>query len=485
MKRFFSLAITIAVAIAYLFVPIVKAGGTEPTTQIAGHNLSLEDRVNIVYYVQSQEVPTDAEEGLLIWLDEPDLYAYGTEDYKITKFIRSGQYKLFYFNELAAKQMTVEVKAMSYIKSGDDIYCSELDSYSIAEYCNKKLSSTTVGADGTTTLGSVVKSILKYGAASQKYLGYNMDNLAWEGEDYTISHCEMNENGHLIVYYSNGTFADVGRVKGENGTGIQQINANPEGGIDYILSDGTCVTIPITVSNVADPNALIFKQLEDGTYGVKAGTSLLWQEVSVPELYNGIPVTKVLDYGFKGARNLEKVTLPESINEIGAHSFEDCSLLETINLPNGITSIGEYAFSNCSSLAGTITIPENVATISSYAFNGCESVTRFEIGELVTTIGAYAFFGCNNVGYFIIEGNPNWKCNPSTCWNGDYSPPRSVNCPTGDVISPQLQFDMRTEGIDKWTHNSIGYFKNKPSLYGTGSLTSFYIIYPEQIWIRE
>ena len=355
MKRFFSLAITIAVAIAYLFVPIVNAGGADPTTQIAGHNLSLEDRVNIVYYVQSQEVPTDAEEGLLVWLDEPDLYAYGTEDYKITKFIRSGQYKLFYFNELAAKQMTVEVKAMSYIKSGDDIYCSELDSYSIAEYCNKKLSSTTVGADGTTTLGSVVKSILKYGAASQKYLGYNMDNLAWEGEDYTIQSCVIDENGHLIITYTTGIESDVGIVKGIDGRGIETMSLDDAGYLMVYYTDGTSQQLYLSTN---DTDKFIFILQDDGTYWVGLGRTNTDRIIIVPESYNGIAVTGILPHGFQYDTFLEEVYLPDSVTTIGEFAFAECHYLKKVE-GDAVDTVHRFAFYECDSLEDLFASAEN------------------------------------------------------------------------------------------------------------------------------
>ena len=223
MRRIISLIAAFVFAAGLLTVPSVMAGENGPVTQIAGHNLSLEDRINLVYYVSSRNVPEAAEEGLLIWVDEPDVYAFGTEDYKITTSVKNGSYKLYFFNGLAAKQMTDEVKAISYIKTDGEVILSSLDTYSIAEYCNNKIDSTTVGADGVTTLGSVVKSILKYGAYSQKYLGYNLDNLAYTGEDYTISDAFVDDAGHLMIIYSNGTSVDAGKVTGENGLSAYEI----------------------------------------------------------------------------------------------------------------------------------------------------------------------------------------------------------------------------------------------------------------------
>lgn len=341
MKRIMSLAITLAVAIAYLFVPSVNAGGADPSTTIAGHNLSLEDRINIVYYVTSQDVPTDAEEGILIWVDEPELYAYGTEDYKITTFSKSGQYKLFFFNGLAAKQMTVEVKAMSYIKAGDDLYCSEVDSYSIAEYCNKKLNSTTTGADGVTTLGSVVKTILKYGAASQKYLGYNLDNLAWEGEDYTIDSCEIDDAGHLIVNYSNGSSVDVGKVQGSDGRGIDSLSLD-DGNLIVNYSDGTCQQLSLDING----DKFVYQIQDDGSYWVGINRNNSDKVVIVPDTYQNKPITGVIPAGFRFNTFLEEVYLPDSVIELGEYSFADCYYLKKVE-GIGVKKVDKFAFLRC------------------------------------------------------------------------------------------------------------------------------------------
>ena len=67
-------------------------------------------------------------------------------------------------------------------------------------------------------------------------------------------------------------------------------------------------------------------------------------------------------YYYNGPINRKKITIPNSVTEIGNYAFSYCSSLTNITIPNSVTEIGECAFSGCSSLKN-ITIPNNVAKI--------------------------------------------------------------------------------------------------------------------------
>ena len=52
----------------------------------------------------------------------------------------------------------------------------------------------------------------------------------------------------------------------------------------------------------------------------------------------------------------EKVTIPNSVKEIGASAFSDCSSLTEITIPKGVTTIGYYVLAGCNKLKN-ITAP--------------------------------------------------------------------------------------------------------------------------------
>ena len=57
-------------------------------------------------------------------------------------------------------------------------------------------------------------------------------------------------------------------------------------------------------------------------------------EIHIPAMYNGVPVRKIGFGAFQGCRGLERVFLPQSVNEIGNDAFW-CSNDITIYAPAG------------------------------------------------------------------------------------------------------------------------------------------------------
>ena len=163
----------------------ISAAADEPAaTKIEGHNLALEENVQIVYYVD-ETVPEGAESGILFWLEPQTEYVYGTETYKVTEPFGTIVHpttghtcQKYAFTELSAKMMTVDVYAVSYVKDGETITYSTLDKYSILQYCFNKKDSETVMQGGTATLGDLVAATLEQGATAQQYFGYKTDRLA-------------------------------------------------------------------------------------------------------------------------------------------------------------------------------------------------------------------------------------------------------------------------------------------------------------------
>ena len=112
----------------------------------------------------------------------------------------------------------------------------------------------------------------------------------------------------------------------------------------------------------------------------------------------------------------DSITLPETVKEIGASAFTNCSWLQKIHIPEGVTSIGASAFAGCKKLkqlvlpAGLQEIPEQLCNlcgaldsvrlpagltiIPQKAFNGCSALRSIKIPNSVTNIGNNAFAGC-------------------------------------------------------------------------------------------
>ena len=91
--------------------------------------------------------------------------------------------------------------------------------------------------------------------------------------------------------------------------------------------------------------------------------------------------------------NLEEITLPEGMTDIGYNAFYGCDKLIEINISGTISDIKDYAFYGCSSLTNII-LSDSITSIGSEAFSGCSSLTSITIPDNITSIGWRAFYGC-------------------------------------------------------------------------------------------
>lgn len=102
------------------------------------------------------------------------------------------------------------------------------------------------------------------------------------------------------------------------------------------------------------------------------------------------------NYMFQGCTNLVSVTLPDSLDKIGAYMFYDCSSLKTLSIPEGVTSIDSCAFSGCTALE-TLTLPDSVTYLGRMAFYNCSALKQIKIPDGVQTISSYAFAYCKQL----------------------------------------------------------------------------------------
>ncbi len=267
---------------------------------------------------------------------------------------------------------------------------------------------------------------------------------------------------------------------------------------------------------VASDQYYKFYKLEDNTYAVGATDAGLnyTGELWCPEYYLNAnnPVTALWRDGFKGCKakslkirsphikiidyeaflgsNIQYITLPYSVSQIGDGAFYGCNNLKTVTftnssktsgstcsvnedednyvysslktipdfcffkcnaltnvfLPNQIETIGYEAFNGCISLTSSFYFSSHLKTIHSRAFQSCVSISEFYFPAIFftsanTTIEAHAFNYCNSSLKFYFSGvasdistwassHPNWGLYSDTA-NSKYS--YTVNA--GDVSS--------------------------------------------------
>jgi hypothetical protein len=104
-------------------------------------------------------------------------------------------------------------------------------------------------------------------------------------------------------------------------------------------------------------------------------------------LYNASKTNLVL-YPLNGSK-ATSYTVHSKTKEISPWAFE-CSKLKKITLPESVTEIGEGAFDGCMKLS-SINLPKNLKEIKFYTFYCCEKLKTVKLGANITKINECAF----------------------------------------------------------------------------------------------
>lgn len=198
--------------------------------------------------------------------------------------------------------------------------------------------------------------------------------------------------------------------------------------------------IPATISDLPVTKIVSVETAENSVLDIDTGGAFYGcyslSKVTIPD-----SVREIGNYAFYGCKNLREAVLPESVMHIGDRAFAMCSMLTELNIPSGIDTIGDSAFSltpwyddllyrrdliifngrlydagrRCT---GEIVIPDYVVSIADYAFYACSELESVVIPESVQSVGQYAFCDCPSL-YAVLFRNP--ECDivtkPSTVSN--------------------------------------------------------------------
>ena len=159
-----------------------------PTVSIEKHTLTLKDSIWIVYFVDSANVPTGAECGVLVWDEPQESYTIDSTT-TVAELTSVGKqedggvyYDRYNLTGVAARDMATDYYAVAYVKNGDEVTYSALDKYSVLQYAHTQISDSTI----TTKLRNLLESMLDYGAMAQIYFDHNLSRPA-NGTYYQIT----------------------------------------------------------------------------------------------------------------------------------------------------------------------------------------------------------------------------------------------------------------------------------------------------------
>ena len=165
------------------------------------------------------------------------------------------------------------------------------------------------------------------------------------------------------------------------------------------------------------------------------GSSDYYINGSVLEFKDG--VTDIEDYAYSN-NQFSRIILPETIEVIGNHAFEDSFNLVNIVIPEGVTSIGEYAFAGNYSL-GSLVVPTSVTYIGNRAFyDSSLNLVLFFIEGVDTTGFDMEWDDFEGFAYFNAKGISYQDGLAYIILDGDFAVVIGYDCVEKDIIVPRV-----------------------------------------------
>lgn len=126
-------------------------------------------------------------------------------------------------------------------------------------------------------------------------------------------------------------------------------------------------------------------------YIVPSSVSLHIPSYAYDDKGNAYKVTRIANEAFKGCVEIEQLSIPATVELIGAKAFSSCINLKACKLYPSTKTIGNEAFFGC---IGLITLSTCAEQIGSDAFNGCTLLSTVYLGAPMKYIEEGAFMGC-------------------------------------------------------------------------------------------
>ena len=141
-------------------------------------------------------------------------------------------------------------------------------------------------------------------------------------------------------------------------------------------------------------------------YTSKSDVPWFAYRTQIKEVVIGKDVTKLSNYAFYKATNLETVTIEEdsALVSIGNQAFIGCTKLTEFEMPDTVTSVGTYVFSGCTKLESVV-LSESLKSLPTRVFENCTALVSVYIPDGMTSINAYTFAGADNVVLSVAAGS--------------------------------------------------------------------------------
>ena len=182
--------------------------------KLSGYSLSLTGNIGVNFYMElSNDIVNDESAYMNFTLPNgttSKVYVSGTHEDGSTATtdttVKNGVTYYVFTCEVAAKEMTSDIKAQMIGNNGEKT--GKVYTYTVKEYADYILSHTSAeGSNYGSATVQLVKGMLNYGGAAQKYFGYKTDQLASDGlaltepvfDDTSIINFIKNEANKAVI----------------------------------------------------------------------------------------------------------------------------------------------------------------------------------------------------------------------------------------------------------------------------------------------
>jgi len=114
------------------------------------------------------------------------------------------------------------------------------------------------------------------------------------------------------------------------------------------------------------------------------------ENISIPGMIDGHPVTTIGKGAFQECRNLVSVTMSDYISTIQGAAFKDCISLKKMHISNAVSKIVSTTFRGCIGLE-EVNIPDALPEITKLTFTD-SPIEKLHIGKSLASIDAKAFY---------------------------------------------------------------------------------------------
>lgn len=266
---------------------------------------------------------------------------------------------------------------------------------------------------------------------------------------------------------------------------------------------------------------LTYNVLEDGSIAIVDCDKSIENDYIIPEVIDGKEVKVIQNNAFSKCTNLESITIPKGVYNVGSLAFSGCNSLKNFNVvesnlsfaskdgvlfskdmkkiviypkakedskyvvPDGVEVIEQRAFNGSNNLK-EIKFSSSLKNISDYAFCYCTNIESFEIPENVENITKWSFWSCSKLKAInVTQNNNNFSSQDGILF--DKNKTTLVKFPSGNE---KTQYNI-PESVKKVEPYAFCYCANlvsvtlPDSVTDLGKYTFYYCINLENIRLSE